>query len=48
MTSSGSEKTPCNKIDEPLVVYRVSGNIMTSVTTLRTNYEKIITFLRQK
>ena len=48
MTSSGSEKTPCNKIDEPLVVNRVSGNVMTSVTTLHTNNEKIITFLPQK
>ena len=24
---SGSEKTPCNKIDKPLVVYRFLGNI---------------------
>ena len=34
--SSGSEITPCNKIDKPLVVYRFSGNVMTSITTLRT------------
>ena len=44
--ASGSEITPCNKIDKPLVVYRFSGNVMTSVTTLCT-YDTIITFLRQ-
>ena len=34
--ASGSEITPCNKIDKPLVVYRCMGNVMTSKTTLRT------------
>ena len=34
--TSGSEITPCNKICKPLVVYRFSGNVMTSITTLRT------------
>ena len=34
--ASGSEMTPCNKICKPLVVYRFSGNVMTSITTLRT------------
>ena len=34
--ASGSEITPCNKIDKPLVVYRFTGNVMTSVTTVRT------------
>ena len=34
--SSGSEITPCNKIDKPLVVYRFLGNAMMSITTLRT------------
>ena len=34
--ASGSEKTPSNKIDKPLVVYRFSGNFMTSITTLHT------------
>ena len=34
--ASGSEITPCNKIDKTLVVYRFSGNVMTSITTLRT------------
>ena len=32
----GSEIMPCNKIDKPLVVYRFTGNVMTSITTLRT------------
>ena len=32
----GSEITPCNKIDKPLVVYRFTGNVMTSITTMRT------------
>ena len=34
--ASGSEVTPCNKIDKPLVVYRFTGNVMTSITMLRT------------
>ena len=34
--ASGSEITPCNKIDKPLVVYRFTGNVMTSIKTLRT------------
>ena len=34
--ASGSEITPCNKICKPLVVYRLSGNVITSITTLRT------------
>ena len=34
--ASGSEITPCNKIDKTLVVYRFTGNVMTSITTLRT------------
>ena len=34
--ASGSEITPCNKIDKPLVVYRFTGNAMMSITTLRT------------
>ena len=34
--ASGSEITPCNKIDKPLVVYRFTGNVMMSITTLRT------------
>ena len=34
--ASGCEVTSCNKICKPLVVYRFSGNVMTSITTLRT------------
>ena len=34
--ASGSEITPCNKIDKPLVIYTFTGNVMTSITTLRT------------
>ena len=34
--ASGSEKTPCNKIDKSQVVYRFSGKVMSSMTTLRT------------
>ena len=33
--ASGSEITPCNKICKPLVVYQFTGNVMTSITTLR-------------
>ena len=31
--ASGSEITPCNKIDKSLVVYKFTGNLMTSITT---------------
>ena len=34
--ASESEITPCNKIDNPLVVYRLYENVMTSITRLRT------------
>ena len=34
--ASGSEITPCNKIDKPLVVNRFTGNVIMSITTLRT------------
>ena len=34
--ASGSERTPCIKFDKPLVVYRFSGNVMTSLSTLCT------------
>ena len=33
--ASRSEITPCNKIDKPLVDYRFTGNIMTSITAMR-------------
>ena len=42
--ASVSEITPCNKIDKPLVVYRLSGTVMKSITTLRTHNDKIKTF----
>ena len=29
-----SDKTPCNKIDKPLVVYKFTGNVITSIITL--------------
>ena len=29
--ASRNDLTPCNKIDKPLVVYRFTGNIMTSI-----------------
>ena len=32
----GTEITPCNKIDKPLVVYRFLGNVMTFITTFST------------
>ena len=35
-TSLGVKKKRHNKIDIRLVVYRISGNVMTSKTTLRT------------
>ena len=33
--ASGSEIAPCNKICKPLVVYNFTGNVITSITTLR-------------
>ena len=34
--ASESKITPCNKIDIQLVIYRFTGNVMTSITTLCT------------
>ena len=34
--TSGREIMPCNKINKPLVLYRFSGNVMTSITLLHT------------
>ena len=42
--ASGSGITPCNKIDKPLVVYRFSGNVMTSITTLCTYLQNYYVF----
>ena len=33
--ASVSDITLCNKICKPLVVYRFTGNVLTSITTLR-------------
>ena len=40
----GSDITPCNKIDKPLVVYRFSGDIMTSIIMLRKMSENLDVF----
>ena len=32
--ASGSDITLCNKLDKPLVDYRFTGNVMTSIITL--------------
>ena len=34
--TSTREITPCNKIDEPIVVYRFVGNVMMSIAMLCT------------
>ena len=34
--ASGSEITPGNRIDKPLLFYRFSGKVMISITTLHT------------
>ena len=39
--ASGIDITPGNKIDKPLVAYRFSENVMTSITTLRTLMTKV-------
>ena len=40
----GSDITPCNIIDKPLVVYRFSGNVVTSIITLCKIREKFDVF----
>ena len=45
--ASESEITSCNTIDKPLVVYRLSDNVLTSITTLLHN-DKNIMFLWKK
>ena len=46
MTSVASRSAimPCNSINKPLVVYRFSRNVMTSITTLTKHNDKILTF----
>ena len=39
--TSRSDNTLCNKIDKPLVVYRFSGNVMTSIITLGKSWQNI-------
>ena len=39
MTSRLSEITPCNKIDKPLVVYRLLRNAMPSIITLHKRWQ---------
>ena len=46
--ASGSEITPCNKIDKPLVVYRFTGNVMTSIITLRKRWQNLDVFTPKK
>ena len=43
--ASGSEITPCNKIDKPPVVYRFTGNVMTSIITLRKKWQNLDVFM---
>ena len=43
--ASGSEITPCSKIYKPLVVYIFLGNVMTSITPLRSLLYIIMTKL---
>ena len=42
--ASGSDITPCNKINKPLVVYRFSENVMTSILTLHKIRENLDVF----
>ena len=42
--TSASDIKPCNKIDKPLVVYRFSGNVMTSIITLQKIRETLDAF----
>ena len=42
--ASGCDISPCNKVDKPLVVYRFTRNVMTSIKTLRTWWQKYNVF----
>ena len=46
--SLGVKMTPCNKTDKPLVIYRFSGNIITSITTLRTKWQNYNVFTQER
>ena len=39
-----SDITPCDEIDKPLVVYKFTGNVMTSIITLRKIRETLDVF----
>ena len=41
---SGSDIMLCNKINKPLVVYRFSVNVMTSIITLRKRWQNLVVF----
>ena len=43
--ASWSEKSPCNKIDKPPVDYRFTGNVMTSIITLRKRWPNLDVFM---
>ena len=42
--SSGGDITLCNKINKPLVVYRFSGNVITSIITLHRRWQNLDVF----
>ena len=42
--ASGSDITPCNKIDKPVVVYRFLGNVVVSLIMLRKIRENLDVF----
>ena len=46
--ASESDMTPCNKFDRSLVDYRFTGNIMTSIITLRKIRENLDVFTQKK
>ena len=42
--ASGIEIMPCNKIDKPLVVYRLVRKVITSIIMLRTRWQNLDIF----
>ena len=42
--ASGSDITLFNKIGKPLMVYRFSGNVMTSIIMLRKRWQNLVVF----
>ena len=41
VVASGSEITPCNKIDKPLVVYRLVHKVIMSIIMLRKRWQNL-------